>query len=116
MPIMPRSGFDQRAFSRALDAAGRAVADAAPRALAASGTLLAPQVRAEAPVRTGRTRDSVRSGPARRRGDVIEQDVTVGEGDPRGIVGYVEFGTGRRRANPFFERAATASVGATIGV
>ena len=71
------------------------------RSLGAAEHLLSV-AQAEAPVRTGRLRDSGHVEPGTRRG----QHLVVFDAP---YAGFVEFGTSRMKANPFFRRAIARS-------
>jgi HK97 gp10 family phage protein len=71
-----------------------------------SSHLLGDQVEANAPVDSGRTRDSVQVKPVRRSKGRITQVVSVGAGRGSGHdVGAIEYGTQYQEANPFFRRS-----------
>jgi HK97 gp10 family phage protein len=109
-------GFDARSFRRDLAAMRRQVRVVAPVAMTRASGILAARVQAIAPVDTGDTRDSTRVDIPKPDGSTINQQVTVGEGDPREIVGYLEFGTRRMAPRRFFGKAADDRVPRMIEV
>jgi HK97 gp10 family phage protein len=109
-------GFDARSYRRDLAAISRQIRVAAPVAMTRASGILAARIEATAPVDTGDTRDSTRVDVPKPWGSEINQQVTVGEGDPREIVGYLEFGTRRMAARRFVGKAADDRVPRMIEV
>ncbi|MBE7197884.1 MAG: hypothetical protein INR70_08785 [Parafilimonas terrae] len=78
--------------------------------------LLAGRIRAEAPVRSGRTKASVKVNPPRfRRKRFLTQTVDVGRTDKK-MIAQLEYGNEHEPANPFILRAADATTPAMVAM
>jgi Bacteriophage HK97-gp10, putative tail-component len=90
----------------------RSIEAAAPRLVLEAASLVADEVRRNAPVLTGRLVASVDVVPGDARPGVAGASVEVSGGHrPRDMVGAVEFGTSDRVANPFVRRSFGRSEG-----
>jgi HK97 gp10 family phage protein len=94
-----------------------AVARAAPVAVHDAATLVAAEVRRNAPEETGRLAGSVEvvQDPPEKAYASASVEVTGGH-EPQEIVGNIEFGTAHMVANPFIRRSFASTKGRAIGV
>jgi HK97 gp10 family phage protein len=67
--------------------------------------VLASQIKASAPVDSGRTKRSVKVRAGRRKKGVISTNVEVTGDHDAPFIGFVEFGTKEQLANPFIRRS-----------
>jgi hypothetical protein len=101
--------FDAKAFRKAIRSESRRIREIVTPILNSASSILHSEMVNQVPVDTGKTLKTIKMSKVRKVKTGFIQHVSVGAGDPRQIIGAIEYGTEELPPNGFIRRSADLS-------